>query len=68
MYPVSEVIKYLPDDKSLGFAAKYHVHLKHFEDLHWSVNENVLPDSQDHETRPHSSKAGIDQTVLVNLI
>ena len=45
------MIKYLPDDNAFGCAAKYCARLKHLEDLYWSLNENVLPDIQDHGTK-----------------
>ena len=38
-YPVNGLIKYLPDGKAFGHAAKYDAHPKHLEDLHWSLNE-----------------------------
>ena len=44
MYPVNELIKFLPEDKAFGHAAKYHAYLKYLEDLHWSLNSNALPD------------------------
>ena len=43
-YPVNELIKCLPDDKACGHGGKYHVHLKHIEDLQWVLNSKVLPD------------------------
>ena len=58
---VAELIKCLPDKKAFGHAAKYCGHLKHIEDLHWSFNSNVLPDIQDHNTRPLSSTTNNDQ-------
>ena len=42
IYPVDELIKYIPDDEAFGCAAKYHAHLKYVQDLHWSLNEKVL--------------------------
>ena len=37
MYVVDELIKYLPDEKTFGCAARYHAHLKHHKDMHWSL-------------------------------
>ena len=61
MYPVHELITCLPNDKAFGHTAKYHAHLKQLEDLHWSLNQNALPDIRDHNTMPHRSSTGIDQ-------
>ena len=43
-YTVNELIKSLPDDKAFRGTAKYHAHPKQIEDLHWSLNSNVIPD------------------------
>ena len=61
MYPVAELIKSLPDDNAFGCAAKYNAHQKHLEDLHWSLNSNVLLDIQDHITGFPSSRTDTDQ-------
>ena len=60
-YLVNELIKCLPDDKAFGHAAKDCAHPKHLDDLHQSLNQNVLPDVQDHNTRSPSSTTDIDQ-------
>ena len=60
-YPVEELIKCLPDDKTFGCAAKYHAHPKHLEDLHLSLNSNALPDIQDPNTGYPCSTTNIDQ-------
>ena len=61
-FPVNTLIKCLPNDKMSGWAAKYHAHLKHLEDLYCSVCDNVVPDIWDNLIEPYSSTTGIEQT------
>ena len=44
MHPVGELIKYMPGDTAFGHTARYCAHLTHLKDLHWSLNEHILPD------------------------
>ena len=60
-YPLNELIKWLPDEKAFWCVARYCVHLKHLEDLHLSLNKNILPDIWDHNTRSPSSATVIEQ-------
>ena len=41
-YPGDELINCLPDEKAFGHVTKYYVHPKLVEDLHWSLNPNIL--------------------------
>ena len=41
---IYEFIKNLLNDKAFGCAAGYHAHMKHIKDLHWSSNQNIIPD------------------------
>ena len=60
-YPADELIKCLPDEKAFWSAAKYCAHPKNIEDLCWSLNPNVLPDSQDYNTGSPSLTVNNDQ-------
>ena len=41
---VDEMIKCSPVEKAFGHAVTYCSHQKHLEDLHWSLNKNILHD------------------------
>ena len=43
IYPVDEMLKWLPNEKAWGHVTKYCAHPKLIEDLHCSFNPNVLP-------------------------
>ena len=59
-YPFNELIKCLPDNKAFGCAATYHAHPKHIGPA-WSLNSNVLPDTQDWNAGSSSSTTNNDQ-------
>ena len=66
-YIVNGLIKYLPDDKAFGYKTKYCAHPKHLEDLHWSLNKNILSYNQDHNTSYPSSTTVIIQATCDKL-
>ena len=42
-YPVDNILKHLPDDKTFGRAARYVAHPRLVEDLKWVLEANILP-------------------------
>ena len=44
-YPIDELITCLTDEKALWHVAKYQGHMTLTNDLHWSLNPNMLPDT-----------------------
>ena len=60
-YQVDELIKYLPDKKAFGHAAKYYAQIMH--DLQESLNPNILPDIIDHQTGSPGSTVSDDQVI-----
>ena len=69
-YPFDELIRHSPDKTAFGHATKDRTHPKVMEDLHWSLNQKVLPDHKDNVAGSSQVKNNgkDDQTKLTCLI